>query len=90
MALKEFIQGSLDQQYAALVKAMDGLSPQELSWRPDSKCMSIGFLVWHSARAQDFLVQSVIKAAPQLWEGEWATRFDRAPANPQDIGFGFM
>ncbi len=90
MALKEFIERCLDQQHAALVKAVDGLSPQELSWRPDPQCMSIGFVVWHLARAQDLIVQTVAKGAPQLWEGEWADRFNRSPGNPQDLGFGFM
>ena len=37
-----------------------------------------------------FLVQTVVKSAPQLWEGEWAARFGRTPANPEDIGFGFL
>ena len=90
MALKEFIEKCLDQQHAALVKAVEGLSPQELSFKPDPQCMSIGFVVWHSARAQDFLVQTVAKGAPQLWEGEWAERCGRSPANPQDMGFGFL
>ena len=90
MVLKEFIERCLDQQHASLVKALEELSPQELSWRPDPQCMSIGFLVWHSARAQDFLVQTVAKGASQLWEGEWADQCNRSPANQQDIGFGFM
>ncbi len=90
MALKEFIEKCLDQQYAALVKAVEGLSAQELSWRPDAQCMSIGFIVWHSARAQDLMVQTVAKGAPQLWEGEWAERCGRSPADPMDLGFGFM
>ena len=89
MALKEFIESCLNQQYAALVKSVEGLSPQELSWRPDPQCMSIGFIVWHAARAQDFMVQTVAKSASQLWEGEWADRFGRSPAKAGDSGFGF-
>ncbi len=90
MAQNEFIERCLDQQHAALMKTLDGLSQQEISYRPDPQCMSIGFLTWHLARAQDFLVQTVAKSAPQLWEGEWAARFSRAPANPEDSGFGFL
>ena len=37
-----------------------------------------------------FLIQTVAKGAPQLWEGEWADRLDRSPGDPQDMGFGFM
>ncbi len=90
MALNEFIAKCLDQQHASLLKAIDGLSPQELSWRPDSQCMSIGIVVWHLARAQDFIVQSVANGAPQLWEGEWAGQFNRSPGDTEDVGFGFM
>ena len=90
MALKEFIEKCLDQQHAALVQALEGLNAQELSWRPDSRCMSIGFVVWHVGRVQDFLIQTVAKGAPQVWEGEWADRLDRSPGDPQDMGFGFM
>ena len=49
MALKEFIERCLDQQHAALLQAVEGLDAQELSWRPDPRCMSIGFVVWHVA-----------------------------------------
>ncbi len=89
MALKEFLRDCLDQNYNSLVKSLDGLTPEELSWRPDPQCMSIGFMAWHSARAQDFLVQTVAKGSAQLWEQGWADRFGRSPANPQDLGFGF-
>ncbi len=90
MALKDFIEGCLDQQHAALLQALEGLNAEELSWRPDPRCMSIGFVVWHVARVQDFLIQTVAKSAPQLWEGEWADRLNRSPGDPQDMGFGFM
>ena len=91
MALKEFIERCLDQQHAALLQHIEGLSAQELSWRPDPRCMSIGFVTWHVARVQDFLIQTVAKGgAPQLWEGEWADRLNRSPGDPQDMGFGFM
>ncbi len=90
MALKEFIEKCLDQQHAALLQAVEGLNAEELSWRPDPRCMSIGFVVWHVARVQDFLIQTVAKGAPQLWEGEWADRLDRSPGDPQDLGFGFV
>jgi hypothetical protein len=89
MALKEFIQRCLEQHSMSLVQSLDGLTPQELAWCPDPQCMSIGFIVWHMSRAEDFLIQSLIKGAPQLWETGWAERFHRAPANPMDNGFGF-
>jgi hypothetical protein len=89
MALKEFIQRCLEQNTTSLLQSLDGLTPQELAWCPDPQCMSIGFIVWHTSRAEDFLIQTLIKGVPQLWEESWAERFHRAPANPMDIGFGF-
>ncbi len=47
---------ALDQQHPALMKALVGLSQQELSYKPDPQCMSIGFLAWQLARAQDFFL----------------------------------
>ena len=88
MALKEFIRRCLDQNYQSLLRSVEGLTPEELSWRPDPQCNSIGFLVWHSGRAQDFLVQTVIKGVPQISEEGWADRFNRSPASPRDAGFG--
>ncbi len=35
-------------------------------------------------------MQTVAKSAPQLWEGEWAERFGRTPADPWGSGFGFV
>jgi uncharacterized damage-inducible protein DinB len=89
MALTAFIQRCLEQHASSLAQSLDGLTPQELAWRPNPKCMSIGFLVWHMSRAEDFLIQSLIKGEPQLWEMGWAERFNRAPADPMDNGFGF-
>jgi hypothetical protein len=89
MALKEFIQRCLEQNSTSLLQSLEGLTSQELTWCPDPQCMSIGFIVWHISRAEDLLIQTVIKGVPQLWEEGWAARFHRAPANPRDTGVGF-
>ena len=47
MPLKAFLQKSFDRQYAFMMRAIDGLTPDELAWRPDAESNSIGFLVWH-------------------------------------------
>ena len=89
MALKEFIQRCLEQNLESLFQSLDGLTVQELAWQPTPQCMSIGFIVWHTSRAEDFLIQTMIKDVPQLWTEGWAERFHRAPAQPMDIGYGF-
>ena len=44
MTLVEFIQNCLDQNYRSIVRCLEGLTPDELSWRPNPNCMSIGFI----------------------------------------------
>ena len=89
MALKELIQRCLEQNSVSLLQALDGLTPQELAWCPSPQCMSIAFIVWHTSRAEDWLIQTLIQGVPQLWETGWAERFHRTPAASLDLGFGF-
>lgn len=77
MALKEFIQRCLEQNAVSLFQALDGLTPQELAWSPSPQCMSIAFIVWHTSRAEDWLIHTLIPRGPQLWEKGWAERFHR-------------
>ncbi len=88
MSLKAFLQKSFDRQYAFMMRAIDGLTPDELAWRPEPESNSIGFLVWHYGRAMDLWIQNQAQDVPQLWETEWARRFGREP-DPMDLGFGY-
>ena len=88
MALKEFIQKSFERHYAGLMRVVDGLTPEELAWRPNVHSNSIGFLVWHYGRALDLWVQTQARGTKQLWETEWASAFD-CPPDPQNLGFGY-
>ena len=88
MSTLEFFTKCLEHSYAAVTRSVEGLTPEELSWRPKADCMSIGFIVWHYGRVLD-LWPSRIDGVPQVWEQGWAEKFDRAPADPKDAGFGF-
>ena len=88
MALKEFLQNSFKRQYAALMRAVEGLTLQELTWRPDPDSNSIAFLVWHYGRAMDLWIQNQAQSIPQLWETEWAKKFGEEP-DPTNLGFGY-
>ena len=88
MTLVEFIQNCLDQNYRSLVRCLDGLTPEELAFRPNPQCMSIGFIAWHYDRILDMWM-SRCTAAPQLWEEGWADKMGRAPAQPGDNGLMF-
>lgn len=88
MALKDFIQQSFDRHYDSMMQAVKDLTPEEYAWRPGAASNSIGFLVWHYGRALDMWIQTQARGTKQLWETEWAEKFNRPP-DPADLGFGY-
>ncbi|HEY8340255.1 MAG TPA: DUF664 domain-containing protein [Egibacteraceae bacterium] len=66
--------------------AVEGLSQEQLTWRPDPRSNSIAWLVWHLTRVQDDHV-SEIADHPQTWDDSWAERFG-LPAGYRDTGYG--
>jgi hypothetical protein len=68
-------------------EAVDGLTADELAFRPDLRANSIGWLVWHLSRIQDDHIAGAAETE-QLWTSEgWADRFG-LPLPPFDHGFG--
>jgi uncharacterized damage-inducible protein DinB len=66
---------------------VDGLSEEQLAFRPGTGANSIAWLVWHLVRVQD---NHVAEAAgePEIWlEDGWADRFGLS-LNPADTGYG--
>jgi hypothetical protein len=68
MDVKELIRLELDNGKRGISKVLDGLTRQEITWRPCSGCNSIGLIVYHVARFEDSVIQNRIQAKPQLWE----------------------
>ncbi|HXQ43520.1 MAG TPA: DUF664 domain-containing protein [Acidimicrobiales bacterium] len=65
----------------------DGLTPDELSFRPDSQANPIAWLVWHLTRVQDDHVAD-IAGSEQVWTSAgWAGRF-ALPLDISDTGYG--
>jgi hypothetical protein len=84
MELKDFIQIGLDRSRQATLKAIDGLTYDEIRWRPGPGANSIGIILLHQARSEDMFVQSRVRAKPQLWESEkW---YERMNLSPDDTG----
>jgi hypothetical protein len=67
-------------------RAVDGLTPDELSWAPAPGANSIGWLVWHLTRIQDDHLADVIGAGQVYTSGDW-DRFGREPSDG-DTGYG--
>jgi hypothetical protein len=66
---------------------IDGLTPEELTFRLDSQANSIAWLVWHLSRIADDHVAEVA-GRPQVWtSGGWAKRW-ALPLDVTDTGYG--
>jgi len=78
---------------AALVEgihqAMTGLSPEELTWRPDAQANSIGVTVWHCSRGLDVLNVRFLEQQPAEAE-QWHTQgwAKKTGYDPRGIGSG--
>jgi hypothetical protein len=86
--------GSTDQLMDAFERVRDGVHPaangltvEELSYRPDAESNSIAWLVWHLTRIQDDHV-ALLRGENQRWlEAGWADRF-ALPFDSVDTGYG--
>jgi hypothetical protein len=68
-------------------EVVDGLTPDELAFRPDGQANSIAWLIWHLTRVQDDHVADVAETE-QVWTaGGWATRF-ALPFDALATGYG--
>ena len=69
------------------LRAIDGLSADDLAWRPAPDANPIGWLVWHLARVQDDHV-AFVAGLEQVWTGRgFADQLD-LPYEHGDIGYG--
>lgn len=76
--------GRVPDQVAAVV---DGLSAEDLAWRPDPDANSIAWLVWHLARVEDDHVAHVAGAGQAWIEDGWVERYG-LPFAPEEHGYG--
>lgn len=51
------------------------LSEDEMHWRPDAESNSIAFLIWHTARVEDRLIQTFARGEQEVWVRDgWSDR----------------
>jgi hypothetical protein len=68
-------------------QAADGLTAEQLAFRPDPDANSIAWLIWHLSRIQDDHVAEVA-GTEQVWTAKgWAVKFG-LPFGPADTGWG--
>ena len=87
-AMQDLIKQAFETNWQWTERYIDGLSQEEIEYRPNDQCHSIGFILWHYGRAMDRWVQSRAKGEPQLYEQGWAERLGKDP-DPNDVGFGY-
>lgn len=70
MEAKELVLRSLEQSQGYLTRALDGLTQQEAAWSPKPESNNIAFILWHTARVEDFFISRVIQHGKELYEAE--------------------
>ena len=69
------IDSGLNEAFDKLDRALDGLSDDELRWKPTLHANSIDWMVWHMARVEDNLVNVVLQKRDPIWERDaWGKR----------------
>jgi uncharacterized damage-inducible protein DinB len=87
MASSDVLVDAFERIRDAVNPAVNGLSAEELAFRPDGESNSIGWLVWHLTRIQDDHVAG-LHGGEQVWTaGGWSERF-ALPLDPSDTGYG--
>lgn len=87
MTSAELLTDALGRVRGVVHNAVEGLSPDQLTFRIDGAANSIAWLVWHLTRIQDDHIADVA-GLPQVWtEHGWAERF-ALPFDVADHGYG--
>ena len=82
---QEILRDAFDRVHELVPSAVEGLTTDELLWRPDADANHIAWLVWHLSRVQDDHLAGVGEVE-QAWSS-WASRL--ALPYPDDaIGYG--
>lgn len=87
MTTAELLEDAFERVRDAVNPAVNGLTPEELAFRPDDESNSIAWLVWHLTRIQDDHVAG-LDGEEQVWTAKgWVDRF-ALPLDGADTGYG--
>ena len=76
------IDSGVNECFDKLNRALDGLSDDELHWRPTLESNAIDWMVWHMARVEDNLVNVVLQNHDPIWMRDgWGERLGIATAS---------
>ncbi len=75
MDVLKFVEQCLNQVHQRLAQSLEGLSQEELVWRPAPHANCIAEIVWHVVRGED-RIRSRLRLGPEVWESQqWHQRF---------------
>lgn len=87
MNQKQLLIAGFERISGTLERTLNGLSVKDLNYQPKPDSNSMGWLVWHLTRWQDFQASQPLKKE-QVWiEKKWYEKYGR-PADPADTGMG--
>lgn len=82
----EILTDAFTRVREGLPAQLDGLSAEQVLWRPAPDANPIGWLAWHLARVQDDHLAGVGEVE-QVWTSGWSKRFG-LPYDERAIGYG--
>ena len=87
MTSAELLLDAFERIREVVHDVVDGLTPEQLSYRIDGGANTIAWLVWHLTRVQDDHIADVARRE-QVWTADgWVERFD-LPFESQATGYG--
>ncbi|HEY40593.1 MAG TPA: DinB family protein [Dehalococcoidia bacterium] len=86
MDAREMVIASLKQSRGYLNRALEGLTQEDVTWKPGEHCNSIAFILWHVARVEDYFFTRVLQRKTALYEADgWMEKL----GTPPDSGYGY-
>jgi uncharacterized damage-inducible protein DinB len=87
MEVKQLVEETFEEIERDLERALEGLTSEELTWRPNAEANPIGFTFWHVSRAEDGWVNGFALQRSHVFSGNgWAERWS-IPADASGFGF---
>lgn len=84
---RELLHDGFGRVVEGVPKVVEGLSVEQLLWRPDADANHVAWLLWHLSRQQDDQVAQLAGRGSAYTEGGWVDRFD-LPYAPRAHGWG--
>jgi len=87
MTTAELLRDAFERIHELVHHSVDGLTGDQLCYRPDKDANSIAWLIWHLTRIQDDHVAGVADTE-QMWTSDgWFNRFG-LDVDPEETGYG--